>query len=278
MIPALAQAFVRRPAPLWETPLTAALVAAQWERLGLTPASYHTASLFPSDQPGQARPQARIPLLAGAPPFLELPEPDRLGGFYADHGLECVPAQALPPLAATEKLGAALKVLQALPELWHCLHLLVQSIQVLRQDDPETDASFSHPDIPFTIFVTLCPDMAPVSNLRVAESILHEAMHLKLTLIEGVLPLVAPNSTATYYSPWRNEARPLRGVLHGMFVFRAVLDGYAALLPGCTDAAERRFMAGRVGEIRAELALLRDFGDCEGLTSGGRHLAQSLLP
>lgn len=282
MIESLALDFLRQPFPLWEVRLTAALVARQWELLAqqqqLAPASYHTASLFPATQPGQARLQPRIPLHTGISTCLEFPEPARLGAFYADHGLELVPSHALASIGAAEKLGAALSVLDQQTGLSACLDLLLQSIQVLHQDDPDTDASFSHPAIPFTIFVTVCPDRSPISNLRVAEAILHETMHLKLTLIESVAPIVEAGSTATYYSPWRDEPRPLRGVLHGMFVFRAVLDFYAARLLDCADAVAWRFMAGRMEEIRAELGMLRGVGDCAGLTLGGCHLAQSLLP
>jgi HEXXH motif-containing protein len=277
----LALDFLHQPFPLWEVRLTAALVASQWELLAqhhqLTPTSYHTASLLPSTQPGQARLQPHIPLHAGVAACLELPESDHLGAFYADHGLKMVPAHALASVGAIEKLRAALSVLDQQPGLSACLDLLLQSIQVLRQEDPDTDASFSHPAIPFTIFVTVCPDISPISNLRVAEAILHETMHLKLTLVEAVVPIVEAGSTATYYSPWRDEPRPLRGVLHGMFVFRAVLDFYTARLADCTDAAERRFMVGRMEEILAELGMLRGVGDGRGLTLG-RHLIQSLLP
>ena len=63
------------------------------------------------------------------------------------------------------------------------------------------------------------------------EAILHEAMHLQLSLIERYIPLIeSTGETKLYYSPWRNEARPARGVLHGLFVFRAIYEFFSILI------------------------------------------------
>jgi HEXXH motif-containing protein len=57
-------------------------------------------------------------------------------------------------------------------------------------------------------------------GIRLAEDLLHEAVHERLHRIERVHPLVAPESPRVY-SPWRREWRPLRGLVHGACTFGA---------------------------------------------------------
>jgi HEXXH motif-containing protein len=154
---------------------------------------------------------------------------------------------------------------------------LVRSIQVLQSEDDEIDVSYSHPGIAFSIFVSLCKDISPLSDLRVAESILHEAMHLKLTLIEKIVPLVKVDTGNRYYSPWREELRPARGVLHGMFVFRTILDFFRGLgVPEGEGIAG--YLTFRKEQIIHELRQLRGFYTCPDFTPDGAILTENLLP
>lgn len=61
--------------------------------------------------------------------------------------------------------------------------------------------------------------------LDLAECYLHESLHQKLFRMDTCRPLFSdPNAYAKdeFYSPWRNDARPLNGILHGCYVFTAV--------------------------------------------------------
>ena len=60
--------------------------------------------------------------------------------------------------------------------------------------------------------------------LYLAEMLLHEFCHNKLRLFEEVFPLLRPESinNVQYYSPWRDEPRPLEGIQHGLFVFGSI--------------------------------------------------------
>jgi HEXXH motif-containing protein len=178
---------------------------------------------------------------------------------------------------AAEKLHAAWQILASVPSVLASMQALVKTIQVVHSPDLEIDISYSHPDIPFSVFVSVGEDTSLISSLRVAESILHEAMHLQLTLLEAQLPLVQPDSQATFYSPWRMEARPVRGVLHGLYVFRVIHDFYESLPapPLATEWAP--FVANRLATIRKELAEITSFGTAAGLTDAGQHLVRSLL-
>lgn len=67
---------------------------------------------------------------------------------------------------------------------------------------------------------------------ELAECLLHEAMHQHLFRLGDVAPLFEPASDRKehYYSPWRNDPRPLLMTLHGAFVFTAVAELYRSAL------------------------------------------------
>lgn len=277
--------FTRHPHPLWETELTAMLVSDKWSTLAIdrsiNPDNYSTAfSLHRGNSPIAAVP-TRVILStdeSNGTVYLESPSFELLQTFYEEHGL--VPSSDLEINAnsAWTKVKTALNLLDQVSLANDCVKKLVRSIQVLNQEDPEIDVSYSHPDIPFSIFVSVCPDNSMLSTFRVAESILHEAMHLKLTLIEGVTPMIIPAAKGLYFSPWRDELRPAQGVLHGLFVFRAILDFYTALVPRVTAAREIVYLQDRITQITEELNSLRSFPDCKDLTKDAAILTKNLLP
>lgn len=53
--------------------------------------------------------------------------------------------------------------------------------------------------------------------LRLAEGVIHEAMHHNLTALEHQIQLTV--SDDAIYSPWKKETRTASGVLHGFYVF-----------------------------------------------------------
>jgi HEXXH motif-containing protein len=72
---------------------------------------------------------------------------------------------------------------------------------------------------------------------RLAEMILHELSHNKLFLLDDRDPLLDQTwhgdgwRDECYYSPWRDDPRPLKGILHGVFVFVEVASFWANRLP-----------------------------------------------
>ncbi len=69
-----------------------------------------------------------------------------------------------------------------------------------------------------------CFISATNDRLQMAEMILHEFCHNKLRLLDEFCPLLTPNTSgeARYYSPWRDDPRPLDGIQHGLYVFSAI--------------------------------------------------------
>ncbi len=61
------------------------------------------------------------------------------------------------------------------------------------------------------------------SGHQIAEALLHEYYHTKLNALLDLAPVfVGDDGAEDYYSPWRDDPRPLRGVLHGVFSFYIV--------------------------------------------------------
>lgn len=68
-----------------------------------------------------------------------------------------------------------------------------------------------------------------------AECILHEMMHQKLCNIEDIAQIFVGKRhlKECFYSPWRNDARPLRMILHGVFVFTAIIEFWNCFASDC---------------------------------------------
>ncbi|MFM0074577.1 HEXXH motif-containing putative peptide modification protein [Paraburkholderia sediminicola] len=171
-------------------------------------------------------------------------------------------------------LGAvsrASALIGSIPSLAASIERLALSIHIVRQDDPAYDVSFSEPYIPFSIFVSI-PGDSWKAAARVAEAIIHEAMHLQLSLVEQLVPL-AQESAEQQYSPWKREARPVSGLIHALYVF-AVIDGWLALLSPSWSIAD--YVRSRREQIVREVAEI-DFSACEaGATQEGQALINTI--
>ncbi len=273
--------YLAAPFPIWNLELTETLVQKKWMELeGIeiqsrenysTAASYHQKGMSVG---------VRSQLQHASQPkmYQEAPNAELLGVFYDKHGLELLSEQDLKESDAIVKLEESIAMLDLVPHLGACVALLVRSIQVLKQEGPQTDLSYSHPKIPFSIFVSVCEDRSMISTLRVAESILHEAMHLFLTLIEDEAPLVKDDAIGKFYSPWKHENRNARGILHGAFVFRAIWEFCERLRNDDLAPQEKKYVINRQTTISEELSLLPEFSDNSDLTRDGATLIASLLP
>jgi len=201
-----------------------------------------------------------------------------LTDFYTEHGLLPLSQTKTSFKETVNNLDSALNCLALVKPVSLFLNSIIQTIQVIKADDEETDISYSHPEIPFSIFASICSDNTLRSNLRVAESILHEALHLKLTLIEDQIPLIKPFDGNLYFSPWRDEKRPARGVLHGLFVFKGILDYFKIIINRAEVQLECNYIESRINQITTDIFSLQAFISCSDLTKDGATLTANLLP
>lgn len=220
----------------------------------------------------------KIPMLTtqhGDSIYLEIPFGSTMEHFYREHGLTPAAFSSSYIVHAISMIANSIEILCDV-NYGIDVSKFVRCIQVIESDGEDFDTSYSHPEIPFTIFVSLCHEKSQTTLLRLAESILHETMHLKLTLLEKLVPMTSDELRETHFSPWRGVQRPVRGVLHGLFVFRCIYDFYSSI---STDKpySESDYVKSRLTDIKKEIAILQDFPLSPGLTSAGKTLATNLV-
>ena len=152
----------------------------------------------------------------------------------------------------------------------------VKSLHLIKPPDDDTDISFSDPTVPFAAFVSVPTTTAEEVPWRVAESILHEFMHLQLSAIENVVPLVATKRGA-YYSPWRKEMRPVSGVLHGAYAFFGVNDFVLKGLRLAQSPRINSYLLARRRTLRNQFSEIQTLSDHRSLTPIGATFARNLI-
>jgi len=256
------------------------IVAAKWQRLnkdlGVTALDYSTCRILEgtrkSSQSAASHIQGRSIQLGPMRISLET-VPENLLKECKAKGFEFYEATALlDDSLIPGVIENALQLIQLTPTLFRTIAIIVRCIHVLRPEDEHHDVSFSLPDIPFSIFVSVPEKSDPYTTLRVAEAIIHEAMHLQLTLIEHSLPMVIESDTR-FFSPWRNEERSISGILHAVYVFAAI-DAWLNTLPSTlinTHIRKRR------GEIAKQMQQIMSFPTDDELTPCGQLLFRRLI-
>ncbi len=268
----------------WFPDLTVALAAAGWSSVrracGLTTDNYGTARLLACTPHGPLKFAACLPTRPDTEAFETLIPvevlPDDVALRYERNGVRLLAGEEITGTEVLSCLKSAVGVLSLVPGLLNTVVALIRSLHLLRPESDEYDVSFSEPHIPFSAFVSVPSADTPVNALRVAEGVVHEAMHLQLTLLEQVVPLLNSDG-GEYFSPWRGEYRNARGVLHALYVF-TVIDAFLGALPSpplCLTAA--RHARERRAEIGSQVVEVLPFAESAELTESGAALARQLL-
>lgn len=270
--------------PLWFPRLTSKLTQVAWDQFrregGLDSDSYSTRRLVDND------PSAAIELAGHCRPLNNWEVKDKFDEIQIeilpDALISRVAGQDVTPLdsasiegAVIGQLNRALSQLNTVPTVWRSVCKLARSLHVLDCRDEEIDVSFSDPEVPFSIFVSVPETQSRVAVLRLAESILHESMHLQLTLMSRVTPLVRRQGKL-YYSPWRDEPRDAEGILQALYVF-AVIREFLVAIGGQESNESSEYLAGRVKHIDFQIEQTRYFRDCGELTHVGTLLVDRIL-
>ena len=183
---------------------------------------------------------------------------------------------AEPNALSAPLLRAALSWIARVPNLASIVEATVSEIHFL-EAEACYDISHSEPRWRTRIFVSIPDCDGAVGALRLAESIVHETMHLHLTNLEERIALVA-NLYDRVASPWRIELRPYQGVLHGLFVFCSITSFFEALTEKeALTLSGLRHVAQRTAQIADELGSIDLDELCEGLTEPGTELARRCL-
>lgn len=115
----------------------------------------------------------------------------------------------------------------------------------------------------------------PPDDLTLAETLVHECQHLKLCALLDLFPMVADDGAGWYYAPWRDDPRPVRGLLQGAYAFFGVTRFWRQqryhgpadqVLRGHVEFARRR------NEALAVTSTLLDSGELTG--TGARFVSR----
>ena len=271
--------------PFWLPDLTDALVEIGWKRLQnhthITALEYGTARVLAGHAGAPRHVVACVAFYPGAKRTQQHILIEYLDGDvrhpYEKVGLTLYDPEAINITLINPIVQEAVRILAFVPTLHRTVAHLVRVCHLIKPEHDDYDVSYSDPQVPFSIFVSVPQTRRPKDALRVAESILHEAMHLQLTLIEQVRPLVHPSGDR-YFSPWKDEYRSPRGLLHALYVFRVIDQFLERLLalPGWTFE-QREHMRQRRGEIALQMREVETFKYCPALTDLGVCFVQRLL-
>lgn len=261
--------------PRWYPGLARYLAATQWRVLAdreIDPSTYGTERVLDDRAP---QPSRWGWLRSTGRRIAVEPFGSAMAKRYGPLGVSPLDDDALIA-SARVRLEDALTLIETVPGMSAAVEHLVHSVHLIPTNGPEYDASYSDPDVPFSIFLGIHSGSGTVDRLRLAESIVHETLHLQLTLIEDAIPLVS-NDTASGYSPWQDRQRPAHGLLHGLYVFRGIQDFLEAIDPQQSGDDGLVHIERRIALIDEECAQLAELEKSSGLTDEGRRLASRLL-
>ena len=209
--------------------------------------------------------------------------------------LECLPPSVVAELdavglslaeyddsTASAGVGVLNQAWQLVPTVWpglsSSIRCLVRCVHLLQAPSSELDCSYSTPDLPFSVFLSVPSDGTRARVERVTEALVHETMHLQLSLVERRIPLVeSDRGDAFAYSPWRRSERSVRGVLHALYVFVVVQRFWQRAARSTLCGLDREFSEARVRAIREEVVRTRHLAASPGLSWEGRQFVRQLL-
>ena len=205
--------------------------------------------------------------------------PEEIAEVYERLGLRLADSSSSRSLIVTETIeDAASRFILQMPGLAASVASLTRVIHVLVSSHDDYDTSHSDPALPFSVFISVPFSRRADAPLRVAESLIHETMHLQLSLLERLVPLIDPTlPSVKTYSPWRGTYREAGGILHALYVFRVIEQFWAVIARNNLDTLSTRFAASRRAQIEVEIKEIADFQHSPSLTHAGRSLVSHLL-
>jgi hypothetical protein len=241
----------------------------------LTRDTYSTERFLSGDSTKHDDPKDTIPVGGGFFLCLE-PISLELIRYCAQHDLSLA-RNADAHLSVGLIRAAVYEMIKPFPFLWNAVSELVWRCHLVLAQDKDYDISFSDPAIPFSIFVSAPTWSNRRSILRIAENLVHEAMHLQLTLFESSCPLIDKASCWSMYSPWKQQERPAQGILHGLYVFCVLRWMWQQIVLTTKNEEDRDFSHRRIIEINEEVLSVRPFENCPALTKSGRLLIDKIF-
>jgi HEXXH motif-containing protein len=174
--------------------------------------------------------------------------------------------------AFVEMLGQALKLIDdADPRLAETLRTTIKWYVPIPSDDPTVHRSYTRADLIGVIHLS-----PALNHVVLAEAVVHEFYHNVLNIVMVTEPLLNAGTDEMFYSPWRNDPRPLYGLFHAIYVFSGVAQFYAAvelvLAPGELCRLAQRKRARLHLQLRVAVAQVRE----ESLSQTGKNILETI--
>ncbi|MCO8271729.1 HEXXH motif domain-containing protein [Actinoplanes sp. TRM 88003] len=116
----------------------------------------------------------------------------------------------------------------------------------------------------------------PPDAVTMAVSLIHEYQHIKLGALLHLIRLTDQDDGSVYYAPWRDDPRPLAGLLQGIYAFFGIARFWRTRLR-TVDGDERRIAAFEYAYALRQTAESVHIGlSATGLTPAGRELVEGL--
>lgn len=116
----------------------------------------------------------------------------------------------------------------------------------------------------------------PVDDVDLAVSLVHEFQHIKLGGLMHLLPMTDGDGEPVHHAPWRDDPRPLSGLVQGVYAFFGIADFWRARRRVST-APYQRIADFEFAYARAQVAeALAELSGADGLTGVGRQLVSGL--
>jgi len=242
--------------------------------VGLTLSSYGTERMISKSGQSARRLLAPIPVGSNLSFGVEL-LPTDLAYLALDQGAELSKYEDLNQAEIMDLFRSAFKLVSKYSSaLFHSLNYLLKSIHIIDSPGPGIDVSFSLPTLPNSIFVSIPMSEEINKKPRLAEAIIHEVLHLQLTLVECTYPIINREINGNMvYSPWRDELRPEIGVVHAIFVFRNLEIFWSQINQGHNYI---QFAQDRCKEIAEQFSSL-SVSQFKSLTPFGKYILDKLL-
>ncbi len=183
-----------------------------------------------------------------------------------------MPTEPPDPAGHAAMIASALRLIQEVdPRRGKQIATAVAWYAPLISPGPEVHRSRTAPQLGGVIFLSTSRD-----RRLLAEAIVHEHYHGVLHTRMELEKLLIGGDEARFYSPWRDDPRPLAGLLHALYVFSGVAEFLLRAEASPSLAEERGALRGRRRLVVERLRLGHAQAPVEHFTPAGRRLLDGL--
>jgi len=171
----------------------------------------------------------------------------RLGGRYDLNFEELTPTSTIKWLSSLEEAWFWINSCSTL--LASEILMGVQSLVPVHSHAIDVHRSQTFREIPGLLILSWMSDTSVI-----VEALVHEYHHHKLNALLNLDPIIVESSLEEiYYSPWRDDPRPLSGILQGIYVFQAVLEFWHKILTTDIPVLQEKRLQQRVYTAKQQL-------------------------